>query len=200
MRINLIYFKNESNYPKVAIAEVIGSENIPSFLSDTDRVHASTIKSLNYRSQWIAVRMLLKEILPEAEGITYDEKGKPFLLNSDLHISLSHTADLVAICISDKPCGIDLEILGEKVLRIKDRFMNDSEATFATDPLSMHIIWGVKECVFKHWGKGNVEFKSEIIVLPFSSQSDSSGDVLFRNERYKFRFEKIGTAMLVYLH
>ena len=55
----------------------------------------------------------LDKILKEKYGVDdrtiVFENGKPFLKNKEKQFSISHTGEYVALCFSDKCCGIDIE-------------------------------------------------------------------------------------------
>jgi 4'-phosphopantetheinyl transferase len=53
---------------------------------------------------WLSTRLLLRTMLNTADYIDckIDEHGKPYLVNSETHISLSHSYDYAAVMISRK--------------------------------------------------------------------------------------------------
>ena len=58
---------------------------------------------------WLSTRVLLRKMLNTADYIDcqMDEHGKPYLVNSDTHISLSHSYDYASVIISkDKKVGV----------------------------------------------------------------------------------------------
>ena len=53
---------------------------------------------------------ILNAILPiDHSPILKTDKGKPYLEKGELHFSISHTSDLIALAISDANVGIDCE-------------------------------------------------------------------------------------------
>lgn len=85
-------------------------------------------------ARWIAKTQLAKHLglaVPEALRFSYNDNGKPFLQNHDqLHFSISHTKSGIAIAVSNRACGIDLEgqvQRGEPWLDAKP-FLNDHAA------------------------------------------------------------------------
>jgi phosphopantetheinyl transferase len=62
--------------------------------------------------------------------IERNEYGKPYLADSDIRISLSHSNGVVAVCLSDEgEVGVDLqsEIEPERAERLKERFFTSLE-------------------------------------------------------------------------
>ena len=117
--------------------------------------------------QWLSVRLLLSQLLPGTR-IVYDENGKPHPEGkSNVHLSVSHTASYIAVMISDKPCGVDIEIVREKIDRIAPRFLSEKELEEARrEPKTerLHVYWCVKEAIYKVFGKKNVSLRTDIFV------------------------------------
>ena len=77
-------------------------------LADTGRLE--TFKAEKLRKEFLGSRLLLQTLLPQCSEIIYQEKsGKQSLNDSNLNISISHSADLAAIILSEKNIGIDIE-------------------------------------------------------------------------------------------
>ena len=77
--------------------------------------------------RWLAARTVLRSVLgaaldaaPADVLIEIAPSGKPYLVGEDLHFSLSHSGDLVAVAVCrDRPVGIDIE--GLRTLRRPER-------------------------------------------------------------------------------
>lgn len=75
------------------------------------------------------------------------------------HFSISHTFGLVAVCVSRAPVGVDVEILGDKLLNVAERILTESEQkeyekTDGENKLSfMGRMWTQKESIFKSLDK-----------------------------------------------
>ncbi|MGX5687771.1 4'-phosphopantetheinyl transferase family protein [Arcticibacter tournemirensis] len=134
------------------------------------------IESLNNGKRnlhWLSTRVLLREMLNTNKYINceVDEHGKPYLVNFPHQISLSHSFDYAAVMISeDKPVGIDIELVKEKIVRIEDKFLCREELLFI-DPAHtiehLYICWCAKEAIYKLQGKRNVSFKDHIRLHAF---------------------------------
>ena len=55
------------------------------------------------RKEWLTVRILLREIAGPDVHIAYQPSGKPFLIGSDLFISITHTIGYVGIRLGKQP-------------------------------------------------------------------------------------------------
>lgn len=132
------------------------------------------------RLEWLSSRYLL-HIMTGAKSRTScvkDEYGKPMLVNSNYHISLSHSADRTAVIASKLPVGIDIQKIVSKIGRISRKFCNSEELRAEpsdTDEqlLFYHIIWGAKECIYKSYGKRKVDFRKHMIITEIENNLES---------------------------
>ena len=111
-----------------------------------------TFKSSKRQKEWLGVRLLLKHVLGSIVQIAYKSSGAPFLINSNKHISISHSGTLVAIALSNEKVGIDLQIISDKPLKIKSRFLSNAEIQMMggqLDALTAVKLWCAKEAVYK---------------------------------------------------
>ena len=139
----------------------------------------SFVKTLNKKRklEWSASRFLMQQVLDidiEAK-LRKDTYGKPFLLQEDVHISISHSHDYSAIAISPKVIGIDIQLELDKISRIAHKFISDEEHSFIEENKKIiyyHSIWGAKESMYKAYGRKHVEFKCDMIVDPFVFKED----------------------------
>ena len=104
-------------------------------------------------------------------ALVKDDKGKPHLSPATAHISISHSGQLAALYMSEAgSCGIDLEVLGDKVLRIEKKFCSAAESE-SLDRVShreaLHLIWGAKEALYKLYGRKEVDFRTQLFIEPF---------------------------------
>ncbi|MDP4204440.1 MAG: 4'-phosphopantetheinyl transferase superfamily protein [Bacteroidota bacterium] len=132
---------------------------------------AREIKSEARRAEAIAVRLLLKGILGFWPVIEYSQDGKPKLANSNFNLSISHTKGLVAVLLSDKVPGIDVEYENRSVQKVASRFLSESELVACKhqekENLAMLLHWCSKEAVFKIVDEKDINFAKQIRVLMF---------------------------------
>ncbi|MDF1698943.1 MAG: 4'-phosphopantetheinyl transferase superfamily protein [Saprospiraceae bacterium] len=154
-------------------------------------------------SEWLGSRYLLHIMSGRSnrEEFIKDIHGKPHLNNSDYHISISHSNDLVAVVASKHLVGIDIQHYVNKIYRIKHKFVNEEEISNISQDnelKALHIIWGAKESLYKAYGKRSLDFKKNIHIQQLEI-SQNHGECLGRvikNEYHKefiikyFLFEK----------
>jgi len=127
--------------------------------------------SENRKREWLAIRVLLKELLGEEKEILYNSLGKPYLSDNSFHISISHTKGYAALILNkEKEVAIDIEKISAKVEKVRKRFVSEEEEK-ALSPSGelVHLLlyWSAKESLFKMLGVENVSFKSDLHILPF---------------------------------
>ena len=107
-------------------------------LSTADQKRLEALKVEKRKKEFLATRILLQSILPECPEIIYQhESGKPLLPNTNLNISITHSAELAAVFLSNNKVGIDIEQLNRNIDKVVDRFANSSEKKFieeSSDP------------------------------------------------------------------
>jgi len=130
------------------------------------------------RLEFLAGRVLIKSLLKEwnvgYNGLTKDEFGKPFLADSGIQISLSHSYPYVAAIIHrHKKVGIDLEQPKDKLLRIAPRILAEKELKDAGSDMVKHCIyWCAKETLIKIYGKKDLILAKNLLISPFLLSSE----------------------------
>ncbi len=124
------------------------------------------------RIEWLAVRYLV-HVLSERKvrgSILKDSYGKPQLEGSKWHISISHSRDRAAVIASPHIVGVDIQVVVPHIARIAHKFMR-SEERAALDPHHliphMHVYWGAKECLYKAWGRRQLDWCTHMRIAPF---------------------------------
>lgn len=115
-----------------------------------------------------AIASLLSEKLqlPNVE-IGHTQNGKPFIAGHEhLQFSISHAENLVAVYVSGElAAGIDIERANPQISKASSHFINSSEAShFEFSDQVLHLIWGAKEAVFKHFGGNFADLRKEVII------------------------------------
>lgn len=123
------------------------------------------------RLEWLSVRALLKNLCGEEKQIEYLPSGMPYLSDNSFHISISHTRGYVAVILSSqKKVGIDIEQYGERILKLRTKFLSEQEIkTISSEKEVYHLLlyWSGKETMFKLLGEQEVEFKEHLLISPF---------------------------------
>lgn len=167
------------------------------------------IESLSPRkkSEWISSRELLFIIAGSQERTEciYDEFGKPFLLDSKKHISVSHSGEWSAAIICDRSCGVDIQTYSPTIERIQNKFLAPGEiyqtGRFTHTLHHLHLLWGAKESMYKAYGKKKLEFRQHIFIKSLDIPScKGTGEIRFEaiHLRYDLHFRILPEAAWVF--
>ncbi|MDR0427201.1 MAG: 4'-phosphopantetheinyl transferase superfamily protein [Dysgonamonadaceae bacterium] len=165
-----------TNNSIVAISPIrFSSEELFSLLEKKEYYNAvQEMKNEKRKREWLSARLLMKEILGEEKEIVYSPTGKPRLKDKSYHISISHTKGYVAVALQkDKPVGIDIEQLSDRVNHIRHRFMNPAEEeTLSVKNETVHLLlhWSAKESLFKILDDNRLAFNTDLHISPFEPE------------------------------
>ena len=129
------------------------------------------VKNENKKKEFYASRVLIQKMCEELnilfEGIRKDNNGKPHLIKSKYHISISHKFPYVSVIFNTKKCGIDIERIDEKVKKIKSKFLSEEEELVVGENLKKLVeYWSMKETAYKVDGTTiplkNIEIREKI--------------------------------------
>lgn len=128
------------------------------------------------RAEWLAVRLLVKELFGLEAEVAYHPTGRPYLKNSTTHISISHTKGFAAVAYHhEAPVGMDIEYLSSRVERIVLRFTTRDEASYIdrhdeSVRQMYHLInWSAKETLYKLFDSPSMaEFKEVFHIAPYA--------------------------------
>jgi phosphopantetheinyl transferase len=150
-----------------------------------DFLFPEKIHTESRKTEWLAVRVLLKELLGKETAIAYHPNGAPYLPGKELAISISHTKGYVAVLLPDTPpAGIDIEYRANRILKIRSRFLSpeeDSRIDPAHEADHLLIYWCAKEALFKMMGQNEVDFANQMHVTPFPY--NQSGNLVITETR-----------------
>jgi phosphopantetheinyl transferase len=165
------------------------------------------------RLQHLAGRYLLPFLFPDFphEEIEIADTRKPFLPDEQYHFSISHCGDYAAALVSStERVGIDIEMITQRVDRIKHKFLHPEELAFvdsyAIDQQIklLTLLWSAKEALFKWWGRGDVDFSEAMRTYPFSMHETGTIDAWFEKDAFRqavtMHYELREETSLVWLH
>lgn len=132
-------------------------------------------KNESRRAEWLAVRLLVKELFGSEAEVAYHPTGRPYLKNSTTHISISHTKGFAAVAYHHRaPLGMDIEYLSSRVERIASRFTTEDEASYIdrhdeSVRQMYHLVnWSAKETLYKLFDSPSMaEFKEAFHIAPY---------------------------------
>lgn len=173
------------------------------------RIEKEEFNKLNIEKrkiEYLAIRLLLEKMLGRKEQLNYGKKGNPLIKDSILHISISHSAELAVVFISEKSAGIDAENIFRNTYRVARRYLSDPEYQTAMSSkhpaLSRIMYWSAKEAIFKCTPEQEISFTEQIKIFPFNikNEGEISGRLETKEKRRNFdcRYLFYGNNVIVY--
>ena len=186
--------KIESEKITILVWEI--TETLEEIIALGEGIITSHYTSEKRKKEHLVSRLLVNEICP-TKTIIYNEFGAPEL-NNGKHVSISHSKQLVAIIISDKKTGLDIEQISEKSLRLVSKFISEKDLIKLNKEKST-LIWCIKESIFKWHQKGGVDFIKDIIISEFNLEEHGKVTAYFRKKELNLNYLKINNHYLVYV-
>lgn len=154
-----------------------------------------TIKSDKIKQEKLAVRVLLKRLFDKEVELEYNKAGRPYLMGMNMHISITHTKGYAAVALDAKrQIGIDIEHKSDKILRVKDRVISETEYINQADELNHLLLhWCAKESMFKVMDADGVDYQEHLHIEHFTPKSEG----FFTARESK---SDDGTAFRIYYH
>ncbi len=169
--------------------ELLASTAVP----DNELEELSYTRSEARRKEKLAERALLNTIFfPDKLYLGHHDNGKPYLQNTAIEISISHTNRFVAILLSpDENLGIDIESLDRDFSAVEKMALSEDELDDLEDDkrktLQLAIYWCAKEAIYKRMSISGVDFAEQIEVERFTPRDEGKIDATF--------YHKDGTEM-----
>lgn len=142
------------------------------------------------RTEFLMVRALLA-LLETGENLRYRPSGKPYLVGDARHISISHAYPFAAVGISEKPLGLDLEHIHEKIRRVQERFLHPSEKSWLGEEPNLEtlaVIWSAKESLYKLDERHLWSFRHHYRLRPFQFGQNMAFTAQVFDEKYSRDF------------
>ncbi|MGB1040383.1 MAG: 4'-phosphopantetheinyl transferase family protein [Flavobacteriales bacterium] len=191
---------NLSFHPTIHLWEITESLeellDIPELTEDEVNIVMSFRKN-NRKKEILASRALLQSVIPGAH-IHYVNKN-PQLTDIDKEISITHSDNKVMIQLKEKDelCGVDLQEITDKAIRVKTKFLHPSEIKRMDEHefdtlLLCNLFWSAKETAYKAFAniceqEEVIEFKTQFIFKEIDSENNTmKGQFIEKNKRTEF--------------
>ena len=171
----LYYKKILENKATIGIWKIEESaEDLLSFFSGKQYVYREEISRFRYPKrelEFLAVRLLLKELTGIETDVCYNTNGRPSFVENKFKISISHTNGYASVIIHPSAnVGLDIEQKRDKILHLKHRFLSQDELENIDKENELeHLLlhWSAKETMYKMMGETEVDFISHLHITPF---------------------------------
>ncbi len=117
------------------------------------------------RREALMWRYIVRRELGADAVICYNKSGAPEVVNRKEYIGVSHSADFVAVIISEQRCAIDIERLDRNFESVRTRYMRPDEMALGDDSRLPAVVWSAKETLYKYAGERGLDFLRDIRIL-----------------------------------
>lgn len=156
--------------------------------------------------EFLGLYACLKALKVDA-NVHYTPQGKPYLNKQEL-ISISHSYGLVSVAVGIRDIGLDIEKKRDKkILNIENKFVREDERAWIPRNKDLadylHIIWGIKEALYKINGGSLWNFLHHYRVEPFELISNKRIKCWITSEnsckKYHAYFRRINSYYLIWV-
>lgn len=151
------------------------AENSP-LLTDEDREHLTTLTAPARRAQWSTCREILRAELGCEAGLRYATSGALVLthpVGGVSYVSISHSDEWVAVMLSERRCGVDIESLGRNFSRVASRYISHEERDRFESQVGADfeaIMWSAEEALYKYGSNPGLDFIQDMVITGFDTE------------------------------
>jgi len=164
----------------------------------------SKIVSEKRKSEYLAVRVAMKKMLGSEKIIIYDTDGKPALSDQSFQVSISHSANWIAVMAHPtRSVGIDIEVPTVKIKKLYKRFLSETEQKELSNGEHLNqlmLAWSAKETLFKIIGMEAVDFAKQLRIFPFKVDENGTftSEHIPTKNQYKIQYIQNQDFVLTY--
>ena len=148
-------------------------------------------------NQILHTRRIIKKMVGENIDLIQNENGKPHLIGSNKHISISNHKNYIAVIIANFPCGIDLETTKRNYQIIQHKFLH-SHDLLVKNNYDLSLIWCAKEVLYKIIGNPLINFRKHLFVE--KNNDEIIGTCVHDSLSFKANLSLIKIKDLVLIH
>lgn len=154
---------------RIFVEPVLDAVTLRDMVTDEEWLTAAGFGFERRRNEYLTWRALVRRELGRDTVIEYDAAGAPTVDIPDIYISVSHARDAVAVVMSDRRCGVDIECSDRNFSIVADRYMSPRERAMSADPLWPAVAWCAKETMYKYYGRRGASLARDLILDSYDS-------------------------------
>lgn len=155
---------------RLLIERIRPYDELRSKVSARDVAQAEAFASPRRRDEYLSWRAALYEYLGRTVQIDYTPAGAPFVADCpEIHISVSHSADYVAVAVSDRRCAVDIERADRRFEHVMPRYVSQAEQPLCREKIHAAVVWCAKEAMYKYAGREGADFLRDIRVTDLAA-------------------------------
>lgn len=187
--MGLILNRELENGAIISLWEIVETEEELLLLSSVpseELEELQLIRNPARRKEKLAVRALLNEIFEDKLYLGHHDNGRPFLQNSVIEISISHTSRFACILTHpEESVGIDIELLSRNFTAVEKKALSPEEIENLSDrdrDLHLAIYWSAKEAVYKRMSRSGIDFAKQIFIKKFNPKDSGELTAIFTDK------------------
>ena len=209
--MGLLYSRELDNGATISMWEIVESEeellNLCSIPND-EIEELQLTKSVARRREKLAVRALLNELFDGKVYLGHHDNGRPFLQNSLIEISISHTNRYVCVLTHpEESVGVDIESLNRDFSAVEKKALSVEEIENLSEKsrnLHLAIHWSAKEAIYKRMSLSDVDFSRQIEIKRFTPRESGEIDAVFitrdgQEMEFEVNYETFDNHILAWL-
>lgn len=149
---------------KIILEAPMSGEQAAAWVTDAELAVARDFGSEQRRCEYLGWRAIVRRELGIDTKIAYNELGAPVVTNHKVYLSVAHCRGRIAVCISDRPCAVDVEPEGRDFGRAASRYLTAFERELSSDPLLPALVWCAKETLYKYAGRKELDLLDDLHV------------------------------------
>ena len=153
------------------IGHIAPLEELEAEASEDELQSVAGFSSSSRRAERLSWRIMLRGVVGRGVRIEYSSQGAPLLSEEVVvnnyhykYISVSHCRDMVAVMLSQQPCGVDIEQSGRDFGRVSSRYITQEERCLSDNPRFEAAVWCAKEALYKLAQREGLDFRRDICI------------------------------------
>lgn len=185
---------------KLCIEPLSRAESYDTLLvTEEERKTAETFGSERRRAEYLLWRHTVRREAGDDVEIGYSPVGSPEVRNRNIYISVSHSADFVAVIISPRRCAVDIERLSRNFSKISSRYITEAERRLSDDPRLPAAVWCAKETLYKYSGRTGLDFLEDLCVEKIDFDRKIIVGRICKGDSIEMRMLQYGENLVVYI-
>jgi len=187
--MGLILNRELENGAVISLWEITETEeqlHLLSSIPNDELEELQLIRNAARRKERLAVRALLDQIFDDKLYLGHHDNGRPFLQNSLIEISISHTSRFACtLTHPEESVGIDIEMLSRNFTAVEKKALSFEEIENLSErdrKLHLAIYWSAKEAVFKRMSRSGIDFAKQIFIKKFNPKESGQLTAIFRDK------------------
>ena len=160
------------------IGHIAPLEELEAEASEDELQSVAGFSSSSRRAERLSWRIMLRGVVGRGVRIEYSSQGAPLLSEEVVvnnyhykYISVSHCRDMVAVMLSQQPCGVDIEQMGRDFGRVSSRYITQEERRLSDNPRFEAAVWCAKEALYKLAQREGLDFRRDISITAVDFES-----------------------------